>query len=397
MRKDVAGLCACVALAIAQGGRAEELTIPADSAAFVFSPGNWVGDAGRGGKRFRQTWNPGAYFRVTWESATTNTVPTLLLDASTYDGSFNPPVLACNLDGIWTADLRCAKEVAVPGMDPRRKKHVLTGYLKMSTQVKRWGSEGASGANIVRLTGLRVAPGSAAGVDAPQPKWALIVGDSITEGCGAYELECYSHLVGQAFRSLGYEYSVSACGWSGWLHRGDNPPGDVPGYYVVSNSVDGAGGQYVDALSRWNKIDSLHSLLDAQGRISAYGATGQEPSVILINYCTNDAIHPTNASDLRASMSQGLAALRKAAPDAHIFLIIPFGQYKAAEIRATVDAYRSAHSDEQKLSVIDLGSDAARALTPKKGYWGDLHPNSRGHAAFAAQILAQVMTTLSQK
>ena len=395
MNKGFICVCAYVMWGAMGLGLAEEaMTIPVDSPAFVFSPGNWVGDSGRGGKLFRQTWNPGAYFRVTWESDTTNTVPTLLLDTSTYDGSFSPPVLACNLDGIWTADLRCAKEVSVPGMDPKRKTHVLTGYLKTSAQVKRWGTESASGANVVRLTGLRVAAGSAAGADAAQPKWALIVGDSITEGVGANDLEGYSHLVGQAFRTLGYEYSLSACGWSGWLHRGDNPPGDVPGYYVISNSVDGAGGQYLDALSRWNKIDSLHSLLDADGRISATGASGQEPSVILINYATNDAIHPTHAGDVRASLAQGLAALRKAAPGAHLFFVIPFGQYKVDEIRATVGAYRAAHPSDKKISVIDLGPDAARALTPKGGYWGGLHPNPRGHATFAAQIIAQVVAAL---
>jgi len=373
---------------------AETVTIPVDSPAFVFSPGNWVGDAGRGGKLFRQTWNPGAYFRVTWESDSTNAVPTLLLDASTYDGSYGPPKLACTLDGIWSGDLACAREVSVPGMNPQVKRHVLTGYLKTSAQVKRWGSDGASGSNIVRIVGLRLGAGSRPGADAAQPKWALIVGDSITEGVGANELEGYSHLVGQAFRSLGYEYAISACGWSGWLHRGDNPPGDVPGYYVVTNSVNGAGGQYLDALSRWNRIDSLHSLLDANGRISAYGAAGQEPSAILINYGTNDAIHPTNASDVQASMAQCLAALRRAAPGAHIFFIVPFGQYKDAEIIATVNAYRAAHPEERRLSVIDLGPDAARALTPKKGYWGGLHPNPRAHAAFAAQITAHVVAAM---
>jgi lysophospholipase L1-like esterase len=370
------------------------LTLAVDSSAFVYSPGNWVGDVGRGGARYRQTWNPGAYFRVTWESAATNPAPTLLLDVSTYDGSFAPPVLACELDGVWSADLRCAKEVAVPGMDPQRRRHVLTGYLKMSMQAKRWGTASAGGANVVRLEGLRVAADGAPVACAASPKWALIVGDSITEGVGAYELEGYSHLVGQAFKALGYEYGVSACGWSGWLHRGDNPPGDVPGYYVVSNSVDGVGGCYVDALSRWNKIDSLHSFLDAGGRLSAYGAAGQEPAAILINYGTNDAIHPTNASDVRASLAQGLEALRKAAPRAHLFLIVPFGQYKAAEIHQTANAYRAAHPGDANVSVIDLGPDAARALSPKQGYWGGLHPNPRGHAAFAAQIIAQVTAAL---
>jgi lysophospholipase L1-like esterase len=391
------GFCSMMVVGAVCLAHAEDVvtvTIPVDSPAFVFSPGNWVGDTGRGGKLFRQTWNPGAYFRVTWESESTNVTPLLLFDAATYDGSFSSPVLACNLDGIWTGDLRCTKEIPIPGMNPRVKTHVLTGYLKTSAQVKRWGSEGASGSNVVRIVGLRLGARSQPGIDAAQPKWALIVGDSITEGVGANELEGYSHLVGQAFRSLGYEYALSACGWSGWLHRGDNPPGDVPGYYVVTNSLNGTGGQYLDALSRWNKVDSLHGLLDDKGRISAYGSVGQEPSVILINYGTNDAIHPTNASDVQASMAQCLEALRKSAPDAHIFFIIPFGQYKAADIRQTVSAYQAAYPKDHQVSIIDLGPDAARALTPKGGYWGGLHPNPRAHATIAAQIVAQVAATL---
>ncbi len=45
------------------------MTIPVDSPAFVFSPGNWTGDAGRAGKVFRQTWNPGAYYSVELKDA----------------------------------------------------------------------------------------------------------------------------------------------------------------------------------------------------------------------------------------------------------------------------------------------------------------------------------------
>lgn len=371
-------------------------TIGVDSPAFVFSPANWVGDAGRGGSAYRQTWNPGAYFRVTWEGAPSDANPTLLFDVSTYDGSFPPPVLTCNLDGIWTSGLNCAAEVAVPGIAAKARRHVLTGYVRSSQQAKRWGTAEASGTNVVRLRGLRVPGDSQPVADAPGRKWTLIVGDSITEGIGVGELEGYSFLVGQAFRSMGYEYAISACGWSGWLHRGDNPPGDVPGYYLVKGSAAGAGGEYVDAESRWNKIDSRHSLLDAAGQISAYGADGQPPSVILLNYGTNDAIHPTNASDLAASMAGGLAALRRAAPQAHIFVLIPFGQYRVKELRATVDAFRAAHPDERRLSVIDLGPDAARALSPKNGYWGGLHPNPRAHATFAAQIVAQIATELAK-
>lgn len=366
--------------------------LPVDSPAFVFSPGNWVGDAGRTGKNFRQTWNPGAYIRIMWETTTAKVSPTLLLDTSMYPAKSRPPVLVCTLDGVWSTNLTCASEIHIPGLKGAGR-HELNVYVKKSDQHDRWGTPGTSGSNVVRITGLKVDADSKPANAAAQPRWALIVGDSITEGCGAYELEGYSHLVGQAFRALGYEYAISACGWSGWLHRGDNPPGDVPGYYTVSNSVNGAGGQYSDADSRWNKIDANHSLLDAHGRISAYGQAGQEPSVIMINYGTNDAIHKTNASDVQASMSQCLPALRKAAPNAHIFIIIPFGQYKAAELKQTVTAYRAAHPDDRRISIIDLGPGVARALAAN-GYWGGLHPNPRAHATLAAGIIAQMTAAL---
>ena len=126
---------------------------------------------------------------------------------------------------------------------------------------------------MLRVTGLQVDAGSRPLPATRRAKWGLIVGDSITEGSGATELAPYSHLVGQALWTLGYEYGLSACGWSGWLNRGDNPPGDVPGYYVVSGSANGAGGRYDDAASRWNKLDgNNHSLLDAAGHRLSEGA-----------------------------------------------------------------------------------------------------------------------------
>ncbi len=381
------------AACVLHAGEAATLTVPVDSPAFVFSPGNWVGDAGRGGSKYRQTWNSFAYFRIAWESETTNVVPTLLMDTSTYGKAFGPPRLAAQLDGLWSGDLVCAPEIRLKGA-VKPGKHVLTVYVKASAEKLRWGTPGESGSNVVRVAGLRVEAGSKTFPDAPRPKWALIVGDSITQGVGASDLECYSHLVGEALRTQGYEYCVSACGWSGWINRGDNPPGDVPGYYVISNSVDGAGGRYFDELSRWNKIDANHSFLDVKGRLSAYGSTGQEPSVILINYGTNDALWRSNPGDVRASMLQCLAALRQSAPQAHIFLIVPFGQYKAAEHEQTVEAYRTAYPRDGRVSLLNMGPEVAMALAAKKGYWGGLHPNPRAHALFAVKITAQVMATL---
>ncbi len=377
---------------------ADTTVIAVDSPAFTFSPGNWSGDAGRAGSGFRQTWNPGAYFRVTWESGPEGNgeaapPPTLLLDTSTHGPPFDPPRLAYSLDGIWQGDVACAEEVPLEGARSSGT-HELTVFLKSSRQTHRWGSEGESGRNVLRVKGLRIGSAGKPVPATPGTRWALIVGDSITEGVGAYELECYSHLVGEALLTRGYEYGISACGWSGWLNRGDNPPGDVPGYYVVRDSVDGRGGRYVAEESRWHRIDANHSLLDADGRLSAHGGTGQEPSVILINYGTNDSLHRQNPSDVRASMRQCLPALREAAPEAHLFVLIPFGQFQAAELREAVAEFRASRPDDRRLTVIDLGPDAARALSVKSGYWGGLHPNPRAHATFAAKIIPQILEAL---
>ena len=82
--------------------QAEEIVHSVTSPGFVFSPANWVGDQGREGAQFRQTWNPGAYFRFTWESESKDEMPVLLMDDSTYDGSFFPSC-SCIMSG-WCLD-----------------------------------------------------------------------------------------------------------------------------------------------------------------------------------------------------------------------------------------------------------------------------------------------------
>ncbi|MCY2994540.1 MAG: SGNH/GDSL hydrolase family protein [Planctomycetota bacterium] len=391
-------LLTCIALllvSLAALNAADTITIPVDSPAFVFSPGNWTGDEGRAGKGFRQTWNPYAYFRVAWETKRDTPQANIILDTSSYSPKFQPPLLAYNIDGVWKSKIPCTNEVVI-GDIAGAGRHELRVYLHWSEQKERWGSEGISGLNVLRVTGLQVDAASKPLPVTPESKWALIIGDSITEGSGATELSAYSHLVGQAIQTQGYEYCVNACGWSGWINKGDNPPGDVPGYYVITNSSNGRGGQYEDAVSRWNKIDgNRHSLLDSRGQISAYGQTGQEPSLIMINYGTNDSLHRSNPSDTFASIIQSLAALRKSAPDAQIILIIPFGQYYAKELKEAVAIHKTNHPADSKVVIIDLGPAVAKTLAAKNGLMGGLHPNDRGHAIFAAQIIPQVTALLN--
>jgi hypothetical protein len=193
-------------------------TPSAGKSAFVYSPGNWTGDAGRAGKIFRQTWNPGAYFRVTWESKNPQPVAKLRLDISTHQPGFKTSPLAYCIDGIWKSNIPLVGEIVIEGITGAGH-HELAVYLQQtSTAVERWGSEGKSGLNVLRIIGLSV-----------------------------------------------------------------------------------------DAASRWNKIDgNNHSLLDSMGHISAYGQTDQEPSLIMINYGTNDILHKSNPSDVAASITKWL-------------------------------------------------------------------------------------------
>ena len=366
---------------------ADTITLPVDSPAFVFSPGNWSGDAGRGGKLFRQTWNPGAYFRVTWETKSATPSAKILLDTSTYTEKFKAPMMAYCIDGVWKSMIPCSTEILVTELNSSGK-HELTGLLYSEEQMERWGSPGTSGLNVFRVKGLELDAGSTPIPSSPKGKWALLIGDSITEGCGLGALPDYSHLLGEALQTVGFEYGVSACGWSGWIHKGDNT-GDVPAYYSLSKP----GNSYNDAASRWNKIDGNgHSLLDTQGHLSAYGETGQEPALIFINYGTNDR---NFKADLTETVTQGLSALRQSAPNAQIVLLIPFGQYCAEEIRAAVDAHKKNHPEDVKIAILDLGTAEAKNLNAKGGLMGGLHPNALGHARFAAQLIPQIISILN--
>jgi lysophospholipase L1-like esterase len=383
---------------VANATVANGVTIPVNSPAFLFSPANWTGDKGRGGALYRQTWNPGTYLRVHWSSANAKPTASLLLDTSSYDGTFGPPQLTYNVDGLWTANVPASKEIDIAKLSGAGN-HVLTVYFTTSEQRDRWGSAGQSGKNVLRVKGLRVDALAKPQAAVFGSKWLLEIGDSITEGSAAGEgrsdsLSAYSYFVGQAMQTQGFEYGVSACGWSGWLRRGDNPPGDVPAYYAVSGSTNGSGGVYDDGASRWNKLDgNHHTLLDKSGHLSAYGETGQEPSVITINYGTNDDFMKSNVSDVQASITQSLTALRRAAPAAQILVMIPFEQFEVPQLKAGVLAYRRAHPQDRKVSLIDFGRSAGRSLDDN-GYWGGVHPNLRGHAVFAARIVAEILVTL---
>ena len=370
------------------------LTFKVDSPAATFSPGNWSGDNGRGGSEYRQTWCTGAYMYWNWETPANAPKATLLLDDNMFSANFQRPVIAYSIDGIWKSNVAVTNEIDIPELK-NPGTHELIVVLTLSAQLERWGAPGQSAANVLRVRGLRVDDGAKPVKKKSSTSWAMIFGDSITEGSGTGAFTQYSWLIGQALASAGWDFSLSACGWSGWLAPGDNTH-DVPGFYVITNSQNGSGGTYQNDLSRWNKIDgNNHSLLDINGHISGWGEVNQEPSLILINYGTNDKGWfqlKANSSDFEASIRQCLAVLRLAAPRAKIVIIIPFGQFGARDLKAAVQ--ERLEKGDNNISFIDLGPGIARALDSPSKPFGDLHPNAAGHAWCASLIIPRLFTIL---
>ena len=372
--------------------------IPVSSPAFKFSPGDWRGDTGRGGSAWRQSWNNGAWFTVAWTAGASPTATLVLPSTSTSSR------LSYVLNGVFTDNVAAASSLTLSGLKASAA-NTLTVYLRNSTQSGRWNS----GVNTVQVQGLQIDSGSSAGLAPAVRPWVLIVGDSITEGieanAGADDaLDDYSYLLGQALEAQGYDYGVSACGYSGWLRPGDST-GDVPAYYVVTGSSNGQGGTYGEAASRWDKIDQGVSLLDAQGQISAYGQAATPPVAILINYMTNEALSASNLSDAQASVTQGLAALRGAAPGAELLVLMPFGLEYAAKynvnyvtaLRQGVSAYQAAHPADVRVRLVDLGQALATTLEASGSSFintDTVHPNAAGHALVAPTLTAQTIAAL---
>ena len=141
------------------------------------------------------------------------------------------------LDGALTDNVAVPAHggIALTGLSGSGR-HTLLVYTRNSVQNDRW-----SGKNAFTVTGLILDEGARPLPAVVARPWALIVGDSITEGIQADNgrdsaLSDYSFLVGQGLMAAGYDYAVSACGYSGWIRPGD-AAGDVPAYFAVRNGA----------------------------------------------------------------------------------------------------------------------------------------------------------------
>ncbi|HET6382132.1 MAG TPA: SGNH/GDSL hydrolase family protein [Armatimonadota bacterium] len=365
------------------------VTLGVNSGAVRFSPANWSGGAERGGGVSRVTWNNGAWCEWRWTTPADHPAAELEITNRT-PGS----AISYFVDGTLVDDVSVPAAGSIPIQSLSGSgRHSLIVYTRNSQQRARWSDE-----NAFVVSGLMVDDGATALPAPARRPWVFIVGDSITEGILAANgadsnLADYSFLVGQGLRAAGYDYSVSACGYSGWIRPGD-AAGDVPAYFAVHD------GKYVERESRWDKIDARTSLLDARHHLSGYGGKGEEPAAIVINYMANEALSGANLADTRESVMGCLAALRHAAPNAWILVLMPPGLYDThvyrrgpayvSVLKNGVGNYHAAHRSDRKTVLIDLGPAVAHAIASPL-YGGGVHPNAAGHAFLAPLVLQAIL------
>lgn len=374
--------------------------VPVDNPAFLFSPGNWYGDTGRGGSVARYTWNVGAYFVFTFTAATTG-ASAVLHTGPSGTGAY----LYLTVNGIMSS-FQAGGDITIPNIVAGATNTVFV-MMYLTPQSARW----AKGANSLAITGVTLDAGSSAGVSVAGTKgWVKIIGDSITEGIntgGSNKPDfsgAYTYSVLQALRAKGYEVCVSVCGYSGYLDTGDSTA-DVPAFYYISGSSNGSGGTYDDTKSRWNKIDAGVSALDSAGQLSAYGDVGTPPVATLVNYLTNEALGKLSTSDCEVAMMQCMIAHRAAAPNAWLFQMVPVGFHYASKYPATYlaafnsafAAYQAAYPTDKKVAIIDIGADLSTQIETNPGRFintDQVHPLAAGHALIAPPVISQMLLSM---
>ena len=312
------------------------ITYASSSTYFGYSPINWYGDLGRTGSTYMETWNTGAYFKITTALGSYNTSMVLhfstapwgtynstsstwssLTTAAPYvveyiDGSYAGKFLAdgVNHDGNPTA-------IVVGNAYNSTSPNSIHTYMFLyggCANASRWETTAGTAAGVLRVTGITLDGGASITTPQMATKWALVYGTSISEGfvtgVSPEFLQGYSWELGQSLISQGYELGYE-------VQYGDAIDTGYPEWPALTpNEYRVTGGVYSDANSRWDKVTGWVSNLDANGDLSGYGGTNQMPSIIWVEESTND-IWDTQA-DLKTAIQGWMTALRTAAPGAKI-------------------------------------------------------------------------------
>ena len=344
------------------------------AAEVLWSPYTWKQEPTANGATAAEACMPGAYLRLRVRGTTRLG---LSIDAGALLGSPSgtTPIIEYALDDgpYATARLSDAGDVCdvllAEGLAPHDE-HELHLVFRAGTLHERWHSCRPR----LRITGfLTDAQGQLLAV-ARRARHIIGWGDSITEGVGVDAL------------------------FTGW---NDLLPNHARGTWlpVVAQVLDaeygqlGTGGQSLSAAipgglpplgATWSVYDASQASRLAADRLSP------QPDAIFCNMGTNDRVDPT------ADYARWLAAVRQAAPQAWLFVVVPINGFWRGPITTLVMHLRQADARLVLIDCPQLQAGAPAHGRPSSLAYDGVHPTLHGEALFGALIAAQAQRAWMQ-
>jgi hypothetical protein len=218
-------------------------------------------------------------------------------------------------------------------------------------------------------------------------KLMLVYGDSLMESARMNDttdtvtsMNASLHMPNGLAEAFNAAVAIRAIGGGGWYLPGS---GGTPPLFRVGDDVN----------SMWNKYSAGQSMLVG-------GLYSTQPDYIVVAHGYNDGTQ-TDAN-VRASVAGWLAAVRAAAPNAYIIVLLPYSRVKASAIISGFGDYTastsSALSDmtvykgttDTKAFMIDLGADFALRLnqfpTPSDKAPDGLHAGQRTNVLATGRV-----------
>lgn len=324
----------------------------------AYSPYNWHHE----GAAYAQTPNPGAYLKLGF----TGTSASIEFDVSSFTQANVPaaqyPLVRYSVDNgpaktvqltAATTSLKVASGLSATGHQLQLQ--YVAGYVFLDF----W-----SPVNALRITGFTLDPGAqTTPLDHPK-KYALFLGDSITNGdddTATFEtgitnaVETQDATLGYpavVAAGIGADYGIVAYGGASWNGRAAD--GHTPGLMTF-----------------YSMIDQAHSRL-VNGKLSP------APDDIFINM-------GENAGPKEGDVPTLLTALRKAAtPTTNIFLIVPFSGRSRGPLTSGFAAYQV----DKRAFLLDLGNNPYLPVGRATMMSVDgQHPLASLHALLGAELV----------
>lgn len=319
-----------------------------------FSPYNWR----TVGNNRIQTNNPGAYFKANFTGTSFSAIFDTARLVAILGATSNWPKLAVKIDnGAWqTIQINQPQMTLASSLSDTN--HTIRCAIKLDVETyDRWtGPESA-----VRIIQFVVDTGKVISTPTVNIRKAIFYGDSITEGVyadaaayltGNNSTETYAFLLGD---TISAEFGIVGFGATGYTVAGN---GNVP---ALSTS--------------WSKYDTNYSRLSG-------GLLLPAPDYIFINEGTNES--GVLDATLTTAVTTRISELRTAAPNAKIFVIIPFNQTKASAITTGFN-----NAADSKSALLNLSSNGVTYSTTISTYSYDgLHPNAAGHIQLSTLLFS---------